>query len=211
MKAAAIPGKRNPRKESGQSQDAPVRAGPARAAAGEAFRCCRRGHGPQSGHVRHRARRFHLNGGAVRPFGRPWTVRLYPGRGRRPLADRPVRQLCRSPGRGPRQGAGREAAQDPAIDPGPPPGRRRRRARPLGVPRDRATSSSCGPGKSSPATARSSRGSPPWTNRPSPANPPRSSAKPEPTARASPAERGSSRTASSSASRPERASPSSTG
>jgi hypothetical protein len=66
----------------------------------------------------------------------------------------------------------------------------------------KAMSSSCAPAKSFPPTATSSKARPPWTNRPSPANPRPSSAKAAATAAPSPAARACSRTKSKSASPP---------
>ncbi len=139
-----------------------------------------------------------------------------PDRARRlAVPDGPVRQLRRGAGRGPRQGPGRRPAQDAAGHAGASGCRSRHvdvaAARCASAPRSGvrgdglhrlcrpATSSSSRPARSSPATARSSRGSPRSTSRPSPASRPRSSARPAATAPASPAARASSPTASSSA------------
>ena len=111
------------------------------------------------------------------------------------VADRAVRQPGRGGRRGPRARRRRRRCAGPRPTRWPAPDRLAARRPGADRPEEsvpaprcgRATSSSSRPGRSSPATATSSRASPASTSRRSPASPPRSSANPAATGPRSPA------------------------
>ena len=108
---------------------------------------------------------------------------------RRSVHHGAVCKLCRIGGRGPRQGTGGQPEKNTEGHPGPPAAMRTepKKIVPSSAAEKGRHRAWYPPVRSSPATGRSSKASPRWTNPPSPANPRRSSGNPAATSAPSPA------------------------